>query len=88
MSQMHEVTEACYPIHCHEHQVDEPGPGFLGCGECGHLYRTRGELRRAYRREFWRVSRTFHDPLWRRAWRVLTVREKHIYFCQHCIHDF
>jgi hypothetical protein len=29
---------------CYIHHVEEPGPGFLRCFECGHLYRTEQEL--------------------------------------------
>ncbi len=86
----HEPADACYEAHCFWHHVDEPSrPGdYLVCGECFHVYRTAGELRRAYRREFWRVSRRFGDAWVLRVWRVLTIRAKKIYFCQFCIHDF
>lgn len=47
----HEPTDACIGVHCHSHGIDEAGDGYIGCYECGHLYRTAGELRRAYRRK-------------------------------------
>lgn len=85
----HEATDACAPDHCHWHSVDEPGTGYILCGECGHLYRTASELRRAYRREVMRGPRYFSGPpWWCRAWRALTIRASKIYFCQECIHDF
>lgn len=81
-------------MHCHWHNVDEPGPGYIGCGECGHLYRTAGQLRRAYRRVIWQMWRYDAQPgarlpwLWRTLWRAATVRARRISFCQECIHDF
>ena len=82
----HEPSDVCISVHCHWHNVDEPGTGYIGCGECGHLYRTACELRRAYRREVLRPS--FGVPLRWRLWRVLTIRASRISFCQECIHDF
>lgn len=82
----HEPTDACLGVHCHWHNVDEPGTGYIICGECGHLYRTARDLRRAWRREVLRPG--FHVPLWRRLWRAATIRARKIYFCQECIHDF
>jgi hypothetical protein len=89
----HEVTDACFTFHCHWCNVDEPGNGYILCGECGHLYRTKGELRRAYRRAILSLDRrTFLGikpmPRWKIWWKVLTIRAKNIYFCQYCIHDF
>jgi hypothetical protein len=92
----HEPTDACNDIHCYSHMVDELGPGYLACLECGHMYRTAGELRRAYRAALWR---TWHDHrrlfgpdfgsgLAATLWRMATVRASKIYFCQHCLHDF
>ena len=47
----HEPTNACAAVHCHSHHVDEPSlPAYVACNECGHVYRTSGELRAAYRR--------------------------------------
>lgn len=83
----HEPTDACLGIHCHWHGVDEPGTGYIGCPECGHLYRTAGELRRAYRRQVLSMPR-YDVPRWRIRWAALTVRASRIGFCQECIHDF
>lgn len=93
---MHEPSDACIDVHCHSCHEDEPGSGYIVCGECGHLYRTAGDLRRAYRREYWRLYRApptdlfgmERVPMWRVVWQILTIRAKKIYFCQHCIHDF
>lgn len=76
-------------MHCYSHHVDEPGDGaYIWCFECGHVYRTAGDLRRAYRRQYWETSKHFGDPVWRRLWRVAAIRVKNIHFCQECIHDF
>lgn len=83
----HEPTDACIDVHCHWHNVDELGTGYITCGECGHLYRTARDLRRAYRREV--LSRPgFGISLRWRLWRAMTIRARRIYFCQECIHDF
>lgn len=94
----HEPSAACHDVHCFAHNVDEPGPGYLGCQECFHLYRTPRDLRRAHRancrqaihKEWWTT-----EPFWAvlRAWiscrwHLLTVRAKDIYFCPECGHDF
>ncbi len=87
---MHEPTDACYDQHCFSHHQDEDATGaYLVCGECFHVYRTPGELRRAYRCAFWTIENPWARPslAWR-VWRVLTIRAKRIYFCQYCIHDF
>lgn len=83
----HEPDEACHRMHCYSCGVDEPDGGYITCGECFHVYRTAGELRRAYRRRA--LSLPVYDvPRWR-IWRhALTIRAKKIYFCQHCTHDF
>lgn len=83
----HEPTDACIGIHCHSHMVDEEGIGYIFCGECGHVYRTAGQLRRAYRRGVMQ-GRRYGIPLRLCLWRALTVRAKQIFFCQECIHDF
>lgn len=87
---MHEPTKDCVAVHCYSCGVDERVENaYIYCYECGHVYRTAGALRRAYRREYWRMSGVFDPvPVWRRVWRVLTVRVKDIFFCQECIHDF
>ena len=93
----HEVTEGCVDAHCFWHEVDEPVEGsYIQCFECGHVYRTAGQLRRAYRQEYWRITnpanpfglKGFEVSLRARLWRILTVRVADIYFCQECTHDF
>jgi hypothetical protein len=42
---VHEASSACEGDHCFMHSRDEPGPGFLPCTECCHLFRTRFHLR-------------------------------------------
>jgi len=90
----HAASDTCAGIHCEIHQVDEPGSGYYGCGECYHLYPTAGSLRRAYRR------RLRQDPprrlrggessygLWGWLKLYLFVRTDRITFCQECSHDF
>lgn len=86
MTTEHEPSDACVG-HCYWHDVDEPGPGYIRCYECGHLYRTARELRRAYRRQSFTVPRC-EVPWWRIGWRALFIRADKIVFCQECIHDF
>ncbi|RKR92842.1 hypothetical protein BDK92_7324 [Micromonospora pisi] len=44
--------------HCWEHHVDETADKFyIVCIECGHVYRTGWELRRAYLRQHWSLFR-------------------------------
>lgn len=88
MNTPHTPTGACLPVHCHVHHVDEPDAGaYRVCGECGHVYATARDLRRAYRRAVLR-----HIPggvrRWRLWWRAATVRASRVSFCQHCAHDF
>lgn len=88
MNDQHEPTDACASVHCHSHHVDEnPGRYYIGCYECGHVYRTARELRRAYRRQSFTIPR-YDIPWWRITWRALTIRARDIHFCQECIHDF
>lgn len=84
---VHEATDACIADHCHWHDVDEPGSGYILCGECGHLYRTARELRRAYRRAVM-TRRRFGVSWWFCLLHAVTVRAGRVSFCQHCIHDF
>lgn len=83
----HEPTDACADVHCYSCHLDESGAGYIVCLECGHIYRTARDLRRAYRREVLRRP-GFGAPRWWRIWRALTVRASRITFCQECIHDF
>lgn len=93
----HEPSEVCGAIHCYIHNVDEPGPGYLGCGECFHLYRTRRDLRRAYRAMIWQTTKRSDLRLfigdawrwswWRFVWHMITLRVGKIYYCPECSHD-
>ncbi|HEU4422104.1 MAG TPA: hypothetical protein VFR67_06135 [Pilimelia sp.] len=99
----HDPTDRCALIHCYAHDIDEPGHGYLTCPECGHLYRTPSELRRAYLRESWRTLRYEWStdprvgPLTRWAVRRdalicavggLFRPAGRISFCQYCLVDF
>lgn len=54
---VHEPTDRCSNLHCHSHNVDEPGRGYIICTECGHLYPTRWHL-------WWRRVREMAPTLW------------------------
>lgn len=94
----HEPTDECEPVHCYSHHVDEYARDpYLVCGECFHVYRSAQELRRAYQRQSLRIwwagerkifSSDWHVGLLLVLRRVITIRTKDIFFCQHCIHDF
>src|SRR6266704_254167 len=94
----HEPTDACSPLHCYVHQVDEPAPArgrvYLVCGECGHLYRTAWHLRLADWRAYRRATRRWARPAaswlayWRGWWRTVMLRPDRIYSCPHCAADF
>ena len=101
--QPHEPDQLCHPDHCYICHIDEPGEGYIRCFECKHLYKTKRDLRKAYRRELiggMKFSRKFgiKTPFWRSTsfspsrvrvwWMLLTVRASKITFCQHCVHDF
>jgi hypothetical protein len=66
--------------HCYCHHVDEPGGGYLRCGECFHAYLTPRELRREYRRAC--------GPGWLRRLAAVFTRAGDIWFCPLCAHDF
>lgn len=84
----HEPTDRCAPLHCHSHDVDEVADKlYIACYECGHVYRTPGELRRAYRHAVLRRPR-FGIPWRLLLWHAAFARASRISFCQHCIHDF
>lgn len=74
-TEQHDPTVECQG-HCYWHHVDEPGPGYRWCGECGHLFRTGDELIQTY----WNNA----PPGFRRE--PFDVEE--IEFCPHCTHDF
>lgn len=93
----HEPTDDCWDWHCVIHDVDEVGDGYLRCGECGHLYLTRRELRKAYRRMIWGINgglrkplgqKGWSKPLWVRLWDMATVRADKVYWCMECAHNF
>jgi len=89
----HPLTEACAPVHCWEHDVDETGPCFRPCIECGHLFRTAAELVTAY-------NEGVRDLNGRRdlvglvvtGWGQEPVPEvtstNQVLFCPYCLHDF
>jgi rubrerythrin len=92
---MHEATDACGSVHCVFHQEDEPGRGYLICGECGHLFKTKRALRREHRRVFREISHAV--PLFSNArqaghirfwWMMLFLRADKIWVCPFCAHDF
>jgi hypothetical protein len=102
-SSPHQPTDACRDDHCYSCGVDEPlgRRYYILCGECFHVYYTKGALRRAYRREMWRIHRAPPNdyleavfpripppPTRKVIWKLVTVRAKNINFCQECIHDF
>lgn len=86
--------------HCHGcgQLHDHIMPAWQWCFECGHAYRTPGELRRAYRRVLladlrkerwpWLFGNEFEPSRAEIVWRALTARAKKIAFCQFCLHDF
>jgi uncharacterized C2H2 Zn-finger protein len=87
----------CGSIHCFIHNVDEPGPGYLGCPECGHLFKTKRALRVAYRHAWRRATRdhlllfaadTWRLSWWRYVWHMITLRVGKIYSCPVCTSDF
>lgn len=53
----HDGDDTCLPWHCWSHDVDETGPGYQVCGECGHVYPTARSLRAAYRRVVTQMAR-------------------------------
>lgn len=77
----HEIVDDCAEMHCVSHQVDEPGDGYIACGECGHNYRTPLALAWAWHVSAWRLwwfeLRACHNTwvgrrtLW--SWRIRTA---------------
>lgn len=73
----HEPDDSCAgeggsSAHCWAHNVDEyvgTGPVYQACIECGHLYRSKRELRRAYLRVHWQFFTA--------AWRDRHMRESY-----------
>lgn len=75
----HEPTAECATMHCAHHNEDEPGPGYLACLECFHLYETEADLQAAY------VDASVAiDPAVSRA----APHVSKILFCPLCGHDF
>lgn len=96
---VHDPTDTCTKVHCYGCGQDHPQQrAWLWCFECGHAYRTPGELRRAYRRVLlasirherlpWLRGNEFDPSKLRILWQAVTIRASKIYFCQLCLHDF
>jgi len=94
----HNATWMCAGIHCEIHQVDEPNPGYRGCGECFHLFRSARELRMAHRKVHRELYESLKPRPWfsnewvtgrlRYWWGMLSVRAGKIWTCPLCTHDF
>lgn len=90
---IHEVdSELCNPgIHCFFHNKDEEDVGaYIYCSECGHVYGTKRELRKRYRKA-WNdiLAANLCDPVTWLGWITSRFRRvKSITFCQECLHDF
>lgn len=92
----HEPTDDCWEWHCVIHDLDEVGDGYLRCGERGHLYLTRRELRTKYRRMIWGIDGFRHPlgqggfskPIWVQLWDMATVKADEVYWCMECAHNF
>lgn len=86
--EQHAPTAECESLHCYSCHVDEPADGteYIVCRECGHVYLTAWELRRAYRHMLWQVFRL--EGMRNRLWLWLTVRARRLPFCPKCSHDF
>jgi hypothetical protein len=89
------ATEWCYHnLHCMGCGMVVPTRGYVGCGECGHVYRTRWHLLYAYWGVFlpiwWHDWRHPMFPGFRSRWYDVfrgRLRPSRIYFCQCCLHD-
>ncbi len=81
----HDENNAC-KNHCHSCEVDHHGPAYKWCLECGHAYRSFGELRDSY------LSEAPYGPASWRWWRIRfgpqQKVDKLIAFCPLCLHDF
>jgi len=88
MSEIHEITAACAPVHCWSHDVDEDGPHYRACLECGHLYRTEAELVTEYNKGVREVNAS-PLPRWPGETRVPEITSVNdAWFCPLCMHDF
>lgn len=89
----HYPRDVCEDFHCAIHHVDEVGAGYRRCFECGHLYRSKRELVRMYRREYLLTVGSVPSTPWARwapgVWlHILTITANKIRYCQVCTHDF
>ena len=87
----HPIHDACLPVHCWEHDVDEiqTPTSYKRCFECKHVYQTAQDLIDAYNQVVAEMNadgaRRYgaeHEP------RPPRTSAEDIYFCQHCMHDF
>lgn len=85
-------AEGCggHAKHCYACDRDEDGTCYLACLECGHLYRSRLELRWRYLASFWQypAERCFWWRWWPVWWRRLTLPAGNITYCPLCSADF
>lgn len=63
MQSQHEPSGDCFDLHCFEHHVDEGYAGYVACLECGHVYRSKTELRMVYRFMMREAQKRFDEPL-------------------------
>lgn len=67
-------------------------PPYQICYECGRVYPTARDLRKAYRRSYWKATASsVYLPRTRlivRILAVLTPQASRVTFCQECTHDF
>lgn len=86
----HEPTDACADVHCHAHGVDEPGPHFRVCGECGHGWPTAEALLADHAALVEQLNADLPPPPWDPEWYAPAVAEtdpEEIRACPHCAHD-
>lgn len=81
------------PTWCWTHNRNEPIPlsrWFTVCTDCGHVYRSARELRRAYRRET--PAAAWGALPWRTVlsdkWHSMTLTVANIHACPECTHEF
>ena len=82
LPQPHEPTDECWGIHCSWHNLDEaPDGAYRVCAECGHVYRTAEDLRRAW-------ADAAVDASVRQALDVIAPPVEQICGCPYCAHDW
>jgi len=85
----HPPTDGCADDHCYFHHEDEPlVPGsiyYIVCGECMHLYRTAGELERAYVENMPQPGPDANGFVWPE---IRPQPAEEIFFCPYCAHNF